>query len=225
MHPDRAPPSNIPSSQPWPWDESPEGVRERLHELRTIVSNFPAGSAAGPSGLRPQHLQDVLRGGSGLDASLLRALDGFLRFCVNGQLPAAAAPFLCAANVIPLRKPEGGLAVRPVAVGETLRRVVGKYVANSAISKGLIQTMLPNQCGIATPGACETVAMGLQNWVQAHLTDLTWLILQIDLRNAFNSICREPIFEELGRLARLDSFHGSPFVMGNIPRCMPRAIG
>jgi hypothetical protein len=78
-----------------------------LHELLTIVSNFPAGSAARPSGLRPQHLQDVLRGGSGLDASLLRSLDGFLQFCVKGRLPVAAAPFLCAANVIPLKKTRG----------------------------------------------------------------------------------------------------------------------
>ena len=78
---------------------------------------------------------------------------------------------------------------------------MGKYVANSAISKRVTQTMLPNQCGIATPGACETVAMGLQNWVQAHATDPTWLILQIDLRNAFNSICRDQIFEEIGCLA------------------------
>ena len=43
--------------------------------------------------------------------------------------------------------------------------------------------------------------MGLQNWVQAHFTESTWLILQVDLRNAFNCIHREPIFEEIGRLA------------------------
>jgi hypothetical protein len=61
--------------------------------------------------------------------------------------------------------------------------------------------MLPHQCGIATPGACETVAMGLQNWVEAHQADPNWAILQVDERNAFNAIYREPIFEELDQNA------------------------
>ena len=108
LHPDRVPLNGIPSHEPWPWDNSPEGQRERLNELRSIISDFPAGSAAGPSGLRPQHLQDVLRAGSGVAASLLRSLDVFLQLCIDGRLPSAAAPFVCAANVIPLRKPEGG---------------------------------------------------------------------------------------------------------------------
>ena len=201
LHPDRPPVSTIPAAQPWPWDVSPEGHRQRLHEIKSIICDFPAGSAAGPSGLRPQHLQDVVRAGSGVAASLMTSMDSFLQLCLDGRLPAAAAPFLCAANVIPLRKPEGGLAVRPVAVGETLRRLVGKFVARSAVSSKLVQTMLPHQCGIATPGACETIAMGLQSWVHAHHTEHAWAILQVDLRNAFNSVHREAIFDEIGQSA------------------------
>jgi len=43
--------------------------------------------------------------------------------------------------------------------------------------------------------------MGLQSWVQAHQGEQDWAVLQVDLRNAFNSLHREPILEEVGRLA------------------------
>jgi len=37
-----------------------------------------------------------------------------------------AAPYLCAARLIPLKKKDGG--VRPIAVGDTLRRLKAKWL-------------------------------------------------------------------------------------------------
>ena len=94
-----------------------------LAAVLDAVRTFPNGSAPGPSGLRPSALQDLLcrnrRSGD-----LLPALATFVQACVNGRLPYTLGPMLCAARLIPLKKKDGG--VRPVAVGEVLRRVVGK---------------------------------------------------------------------------------------------------
>ena len=82
---------------------------------------FVLGSGGGPSGLRPAHLQDLLREDRGSASMVVDALDGLIRTAFDGDIPMAAAPFLCAASLIPLQKPcmaAGDIAVRPVAVGE-----------------------------------------------------------------------------------------------------------
>jgi len=50
----------------------------------------------------------------------------------TGRLHPRAAPFLCAARLITLKKKDGG--VRPIAVGDTLRRLTAKWLL--ATSKG-----------------------------------------------------------------------------------------
>jgi len=43
-----------------------------------------------------------------------------------GRLHPQAAPYLCAARLIPLKKEDGG--VRPIAVGDNLRRLTAKWL-------------------------------------------------------------------------------------------------
>ena len=190
LHPRADPPQFVEGGEPWPWDDTTEGKQARLKQLRFILLNFPPGSAGGPSGLRPQHLQDVLRHDVGMGSSLLAGLDSFVRFCLDGKLPKAAAPFLCGAQIVPLRKPTGKMDIRPVAVGETLRRIVAKFAMSSILVKRAIEELRPLQCGVAVEGACETVAMALQGWVDANRSSSDWAVLQVDLRNAFNSMDR-----------------------------------
>ena len=58
-----------------------------------------------------------------------------------------------------------------------------------------MERLVPTQIGVSVPGACETTAMALQNWVSAHVNDATWAILQVDVRNAFNNIDREAMLK------------------------------
>ena len=91
--------------------------------MKQVVLQFPPGSAAGPTGLRPQHVQDVLRGAAGTASLLLEALDSFVGEALGGLLPPAIAPYLCSARLIPLRKGAVGEGVRPIAIGDFLRRL------------------------------------------------------------------------------------------------------
>ena len=58
--------------------------------------------------------------------------------------------------------------------------------------------MLPHQCGVLVRGACETVGMGLQSWVHQREADPNWAILQVDVKNAFNSLSRKAILDSVG---------------------------
>ena len=48
-------------------------------------------------------------------------------------------------------------------------------------------------------GACETIPMALQGWANHHRNDDSWALLQVDLTNAFNSIDRGIMLEEVSR--------------------------
>jgi len=70
-----------------------------------------------PSGLRTQHLLDC---STGLEALTL------VTTVSAGRLQPRAAPYLCAARLIPLKKKDGG--VHPIALGDTLRRLTAKWL-------------------------------------------------------------------------------------------------
>ena len=162
-----------------------EGFWERL--VRESILHFPRGSSGGPSGLRPSHLQDALKRRAG-SMSLILALAGLAKRWVDGTLPPEHAPYWCGANLTPLCKPDGG--VRPVAVGETIRRLVGKALLATGVSKAQVAQLAPVQVGVGVRSAAESVAMGLQSIVDSlsHTMDLA--ILNVDLCNAFNSVDR-----------------------------------
>ena len=91
-----------------------------------MIASFPAGSSAGPDGLRPQHLKDMLAEGPS-DASLsplLIALTSFCNLVLEGKTPVSVHPIFFGARLTALKKSDGG--VRPIASGCTLRRLVAK---------------------------------------------------------------------------------------------------
>ena len=112
--------------------------------MRAVLRSFPPGGAGVPSGLRPQHLLDALsHADPAAGDALLAALRTWVAAAVDGVLPAEAVPYLCAARLIPLRKKDGG--VRPIAVGETLRRVVAKWVMRGSEARALAEGLAPTQ--------------------------------------------------------------------------------
>ena len=70
------------------------------HLVRDAIQRFPRASAAGPSGLRPSHLQDTLRRPGG-GMALVAALAKFSSMWIKGELPMEHGPLLCGANLTP----------------------------------------------------------------------------------------------------------------------------
>ena len=83
-----------------------------------------------------------------------------------------------------------------MAVGETLRRVVGKAILASSRTKQQIESLQPLQVGVGLRNATEAVAMGVQGVVVSRASMGHWVILKVDMTNAFNTISRETVLHE-----------------------------
>ncbi|CAL1154289.1 unnamed protein product [Cladocopium goreaui] len=138
QHPQAAPP-DVAQLGPARPAAVPEVTKENV--VRAVRS-FSRASAPGPSGLRADHLQETLSTAHGDEvASHLVALCQLL---ARGE-PALVAPHLAGARLHALPKKQGG--VRPIAVGETLRRLVSKALCQ-AVREDAVNHFCPLQVGV-----------------------------------------------------------------------------
>lgn len=141
--------------------------------------------SAGPSGTDSDHWQAVLLR-YGAQSSLLREkVAAFTNYLCNSVVPWERIQALMSGRLIALDKNPG---VRPIGVGECLRRFIGKCVAETT------KTDLSVVCG-ASQLACGTAA-GIEGAVHAvsdlfaeNKDDGSGLLL-MDAANAFNSLNR-----------------------------------
>jgi len=171
-------------------DVTPPWASDQLSAMEPVVLSFPPGNAAGPSGLRPQPLLDSLNcADSAAKTGLLEALLTLVTAVSAGRLHPRPATLLCAARLTPRSKKDGG--VRLIAVGDTLRRLVAKWLLATSQGRGATTAFASMQSAFAKGSPCEVVAMGVQAHDFLH-GSTGWLLLQLDLKNAFNSIHRPP---------------------------------
>ena len=148
--------SQLPAQHPSGLDLTADEWETRAFEA---VYSFAPGSAPGPNGLRPSQLKNCLKR-AGSSASLKAGLGSFVSAAADGRLPLQLAEPLCAGNLIPINKKDGG--IRPIAVGDTIRRVVGKVLLHLDAVKSQLESLQPRQVGVGVPYATELVGMGLR---------------------------------------------------------------
>ena len=161
------------------------------------VQSFPAGAAAGPSGFRPQHLQDAMSRSAGEAGQRLLATQAeFTDFLLSGQVPSWVRPVLAGANLISLRKPSGG--IRPIAVGETFRRLAGKCIVR-VHSDRAARFLAPISVGVGVVGAAEAAVHGVRDFCDtASSGDV---LVKVDFENAFNSLRRDMVAKAIADFA------------------------
>ena len=122
---------------------------------------------------------------------------------------------LLGCRLIPLDKCPG---LRPIGVGEVLRRIAGKAVM--AVVKEDVQTSAGSlQVCAGQAGGCEAAIHGMRTVFEDEETDA---ILLIDAANAFNSINRDAMLKNIGRICPIAyvyayncySIHARLFVLG-----------
>jgi len=148
---------------------------------------------------------------SAAKAGLLEDLLTLITTVSAGRLHPRAAQFLCAARLIPLKKKDGG--VRPIAVGDTLRRLTAKWLLVTSQGRSSTAALAPLQTAFAKGSPCEVVTMGVQALADTLHGSTGWLLLQVDLKNAFNSIHRPAILEALLTWVR-QAFQPAPLLVG-----------
>ena len=174
----------------------------KVSDIKLAISLFPVGSAGGMSGLRPQHLKDVTSrrtGDSG--TALISSLTALSNKILAGEVPNSVRPFFAGANLSAFTKPGNG--IRPIAVGETLRRLVAKCASRKLIPR-FSTVFAPLNLGFGVPGGAEAAVHAARIFVSnAKSGDV---FLKLDFRNAFNTIRRD---------------FAAECIAGNVPELLP----
>ena len=110
---------------------------------------------------------------------------GVLQLMINGQAPRNIAPYLAGAGLVALRKPKGG--VRPIAVGEILRRLAAKCLCDIVKEDARAYTW-PAQVGVACPLGADSAIHTTRSWLERSAGYPDKVLVKLDFKNAFNCI-------------------------------------
>ena len=157
------------------------------------IQSFPNGSAAGPDGLRPQHIKDLLIGAAD-DNPLLVTITDLINMLLEGKTPFPVRAALFGATLLAVAKKQGG--IRPIAVGYVWRRLAAK-VACGHVKHASASLLAPRQLGFGVSGGAEAAVRAarrfLENMKQGEL------FVKIDFKNAFNTLRRDAILEAIAK--------------------------
>ena len=184
LHPTADCPAIPPNPLPPGDDFTPE-------EVLACLRKFPPGSAGGTSGLMAAHLP------ASPTAAYSRAIDSIARLSSDfawGRLSAEAVAILASARLIPIGKKGNG--VRPIAVGELIRRIAGKVLV--ARYQATVTTELaPYQVGVGSRLGAESIIHKSRAWISQAPPD--HVLLQLDFKNAYNTLSREQILKAVAK--------------------------
>ena len=176
-------------------DDLPEASYIGKDAVLASLQSFPKDTAPGASLLTPQHLKDATSCKSPVLATrVLSVLTSVVNLLASGGATHEIARSLAGGNLIPFRKPDD--EVRPIAVGETFRRLVGKCLArHEDVTHQLEGVFLPCQVGVGISGGAEAVAHAVSCLVEEHGHNPDLALLKVDFENAFNSVSRAALLE------------------------------
>ncbi|KAL5506266.1 hypothetical protein EMCRGX_G007877 [Ephydatia muelleri] len=122
--------------------------------LGPVLRSFPKLTGSGPSGLRIQHLLDAVE--VPLQTPILHSLKAVVNILSSGRAPALISPFLAGGNLTALVKSKDSCAsdIRPIAVGETLRRLTAKCLC-AVVKAKAAEFFQPHQFGVSCSMGAE----------------------------------------------------------------------
>ena len=120
------------------------------------------------------------------------ALTSFVNWLLAGHLPDDISVYFAGAPLLACSKKDGG--IRPLAIGHTIRRLVSKCVCN--VMKEKFETFFsPDQLGVGVKGGAETIVHAVEHQILKNKTVADYVLLKIDLENAFNKVNRTKFLE------------------------------
>ena len=86
--------------------------------------------------------------------------------------------------------------MRPIAVGETLRRLAAKCLCVAA-REAAHSHLCPLQVGVAVPLGSEATVHTVRQWMHRNAGDPTRVFLKVDFQNAFNTVDRAAMLRQI----------------------------
>ncbi|KAL5460196.1 hypothetical protein EMCRGX_G033624 [Ephydatia muelleri] len=112
-------------------------------------------------------------------------------------VPVPVATFLAGGRLIALNKGKEGNPpdVRPIAVGETLRRLTGKCIC--AILRDKISSFFqPSQFGVACKAGAEKIVHSLRRCIEENWLSGDFVVFKVDMSNAFKMVSRQAVMDQ-----------------------------
>ena len=195
------PPAPDDLRQPPPADSAPIVANEE--EVLAALMSFRPSSSGGVDGLRPSHIKDLCAKSTAEAGRRLRcSLVALCNLLILGEIPPVAHDLFFSASLTALRKKDGG--IRPIAVGNTFRRLAAKIVTRHVVSSLSVE-FSPIQLGVGIPGGCEAAAHAARAVFPAPTAPPTTapgrILVKLDMKNAFNSLRRDHMLEVCHRRA------------------------
>jgi len=154
-------------------------------------------AGTGASGFRNEYLKALLPDFADARAQqAIPLLDQFAESFVNAELPPWFYLVFGSVKEIALIKTPGATSdaapdVRPLGLGECLRRVITSAL-NSQHKSVLADHLWPQQVAIGVPGGLSMLLYGLRLMIEQQPN---WVIVRLDLRNAYNEVMRSKVLE------------------------------
>jgi Reverse transcriptase (RNA-dependent DNA polymerase) len=132
-------------------------------------------------------------------ASLLSELTALVNRSFYGHLPELLVHWFFGAPLTAFAKNGGG--VRPLAVGETLRRLTSKHGVSIVKDRAAMyfgpqdDPYVPLQSGVGLRGGAEIAVRLVRSVVETHGGDDSSVLGTFDFTNAFNEVSRQKILD------------------------------
>ena len=157
--------------------------------LPAALRSAPRGSAAGWSGDRFEFHKATYVAASEAEWAVL--LDVYTDYATGEVPPEVAAGWRRARGFAILKG--DGVGIRPIAAHEPLRRAVTRALIKGAESTAR-DRLAPLQSAIGVHGGAEALGLAARLFAQRHPT---WVVLKLDISNAFGSCSRAAALREL----------------------------
>ena len=185
-----------------PLEHIPSYFYESIDEQTVMQSALKTKGSAGPSGMDAELYRRILCSKNfSAESKLLREeIATFaIKLLSNSYDPALIEPYV-ASRLIPLDKNPG---VRPIGVGEVLRRIVGKMVSTHAKSE-IRNAAGPLQACSSQGAGAEAAIHAMRQCFELESTDA---VLLIDASNAFNCMNRAVALHNISILCPVISLY------------------
>ena len=202
-------PSPSDTSHPFPDGLTPNPDLSE-HSLRSFVQavrNLPNDSAPGPSGWSFVTIKNLVESEGGKEGPFTSWLYGLCRSMLQNRVDSdtthgseTAGDWLRASRLLAIRKKDD--TPRPIAVGEAFTRLAASW-SLQVWTEDVSQSLEKQQFGVGTKGGVEPIVLELFSSFQDRAGEEEFLA-SIDFENAFNTISRHRIAEEVN--ARLPNF-------------------